>query len=161
MSVNYPVTSAIRFLRQKQVDFVPHLYSYTDKGGTAQTAKELNIDEHSVIKTLIMDTDTGKPIIVLMHGDLEVSTKELARKIGYKTIITCPADKAHKFTGYQFGGTSPFGTIRPMPVYAEESIFVLPQIYINGGKQGFILEMKSEHLLKCFPIVYVNVGINK
>jgi Cys-tRNA(Pro) deacylase len=161
MSINYPVTSAIRFLRQKQVEFLPYLYAYAEKGGTAQTAKELGVDEHSVIKTLVMDTDTGKPVIVLMHGDLEVSTKELARKIGTKTTITCPADKAHKFTGYLFGGTSPFGTLRPMPVYAEESIFSLQKIYINGGKQGFILEMNPADLLKCFQIVYVNVGIKK
>ncbi len=146
-------------LRANKIDFEAHIYDYSDKGGTKQTADELNVDEHAVIKTLIMDIDDGKTIVVLMHGDKEVSTKELGRTIGSKTVVPCDAAKAQKQTGYQFGGTSPFGTKKEMPVYAEESIFDLDKIYINGGKRGFIIDISPEALEAVFEIGRVSAAV--
>ncbi|MDA3843852.1 MAG: Cys-tRNA(Pro) deacylase [Candidatus Kapabacteria bacterium] len=154
-----PVTPAIRVLRGKKIDFEAHIYDYNEKGGTKQTADELKVDEHAVIKTLIMDIDGGKTIVVLMHGDKEVSTKELGRIIGSKTVVPCDAAKAQKQTGYQFGGTSPFGTKKEMPVYAEESIFALEKIYINGGKRGFIVEISPQALEVVFEIGKVAAAV--
>ncbi|MCK5743049.1 MAG: Cys-tRNA(Pro) deacylase [Chlorobi bacterium] len=154
-----PVTPAIRVLRAKKIDFEAHIYDYNEKGGTKQTADELNVDEHAVIKTLIMDIDDGKTIVVLMHGDKEVSTKELGRIIGSKTVVPCDAAKAQKQTGYQFGGTSPFGTKKEMPVYSEESIFALDKIYINGGKRGFIVEISPQALEEVFEIRKVSAAV--
>ena len=134
-----PVTAAVRMLRAEKVDFSDHPYSYEDKGGTAVSSRELGVDEHAVIKTLVMEDDCRKPLIVLMHGDLQVSTKELARVIGVKTVSPCSADTAQKQSGYLVGGTSPFGTRREMPVYVEESILSLPLILINGGRRGFLV----------------------
>jgi Cys-tRNA(Pro) deacylase len=160
MSKNdYPVTPAIRFLRQKEVPFDTYEYEYIDKGGTRQTAEELNVSEHNVIKTLVMEAD-GTPIIVLMHGDCEVSTKELARIIGVKKVEPAKLENATKYTGYIFGGTSPFGTKRQMKTYIEESIMTLDKIYINGGKRGFILGISPEYL-KLLDYELVNVAIKK
>jgi Cys-tRNA(Pro) deacylase len=136
---DYPVTPAIRVLREKKIDFTPHLYAYEEKGGTRVSAQALQVPEHQVIKTLVMMTDERKVLLVLMHGDKEVSTKELARTLGVKRIEPCDEQTAQRQTGYQFGGTSPFGTRNPLPVYAEETIFELPRIYINGGKRGFLV----------------------
>lgn len=149
---DYPVTPAIRFLREKKAEFVPHLYDYVEKGGTGESAKQLGVDEHAVVKTLIFETNEKKPLIVLMHGDRHVSAKNLARHIGVKSVE--PADAAHasKWTGYQFGGTSPFGTKLSMPVYVEKTIFDLDRIYINGGKRGFLVEIDAS-LLRC--VLYV------
>ncbi|MDR0926835.1 MAG: Cys-tRNA(Pro) deacylase [Ignavibacteria bacterium] len=158
--INYPVTPAIRYLNEKNIIYKCHQYNYEDKGGTSQTATELNVDEHSVIKTIVVDAD-GQEVIVLMHGDLEVSTKELARIIGAKKAEPATADKATKATGYQFGGTSPFGTKKQIPTYIEQTLLELPTIYINGGKRGFILEMAMEELQKAVSLVPVNVGIKK
>lgn len=141
---DYPITTAVRELREKKVSFVPHLYNYVEHGGTKVSAESLGVPEHSVIKTIVMsagsfgETDEKNPLLVLMHGDLEVSTKQLARTLGVKHVELCTADVAQRHTGYQFGGTSPFGTRKKLPVIAEKTIFDLPKIYINGGKRGFL-----------------------
>lgn len=135
----YPVTPAIRVLRQHKVDFSHHPYDYEEHGGTAVSSRELGVDEHCVIKTLIMEDETKRPLIVLMHGDREVSTKNLARLIGVKTISPCTPEMASKHSGYLVGGTSPFGTRKAMPVYLQASILDLPKIYINGGKRGYLV----------------------
>lgn len=157
--IEYPVTTAIRQLRVQKIDFVPYVYEYEEKGGTAQTAKELNVDEHSVIKTIVMENEQGKPLIVLMHGDCEISTKELARELSIKKVQPCDAAKATKATGYMFGGTSPFGTKTRMPVYVESTIMDLEKIYINGGKRGFIIELEPKDIEKALDISLVNVAI--
>lgn len=135
----YPVTPAIRVLRQHKVDFSHHPYDYEEHGGTAVSSRELGVDEHCVIKTLIMEDETKRPLIVLMHGNREVSTKNLARLIGVKTISPCTPEMASKHSGYLVGGTSPFGTRKAMPVYLQASILDLPKIYINGGKRGYLV----------------------
>jgi len=131
-----PVTAAVRQLRAEKVAFSDHLYTYEDKGGTAASSRELGLDEHAVIKTLVMEDERSRPLIVLMHGDLQVSTKELARLIGVKQVSPCSAEVAQKQSGYQFGGTSPFGTRQQMPVYMEASIAALAKIYINAASVG-------------------------
>lgn len=134
-----PVTQAVRVLRAAKVIFTPHLYDYLERGGTAHSAASLGVEEHAVIKTIVFEDETKQPLICLQHGDREVSTKNLARIRGCKTITPCAPDTAHRHTGYMVGGTSPFGTRKPLPVYAERSIFDLPRIYINGGKRGFLV----------------------
>lgn len=134
-----PVTSAVRFLRQQKVDFSHHLYEYEEKGGTAVSARELGVDEHQVVKTLVMEDERKQPLLVLMHGDRQVSTKELARQLGVVRVTPCAPDVAEKHTGYLVGGTSPFGTRKPLPVYVEASVLELERIYINGGKRGYLV----------------------
>jgi Cys-tRNA(Pro) deacylase len=158
MTVDFPITSAIRFLREKKIDFTPHLYDYVDKGGTRESAKQLGVDEHAVIKTLVFETNEKKPLIVLMHGDREVSTKNLARHLRVKSVEPAEADRAAKWTGYMFGGTSPFGTRVKMPVYVERTIFDLDKILINGGKRGFLVEIDPADL-KVLDFGEVEVGI--
>jgi Cys-tRNA(Pro) deacylase len=143
-----PVTQAVRVLRAAGVPFQGHIYTYVDGGGTAQVASSLGVDEHRVVKTLIMEDERRNPLIVLMHGDRQVSTQALARAIGAKRIIPCDPKVADKHSGYQVGGTSPFGTRRPMPVYCEAGIAALPQIYINGGKRGYILSLATADALR-------------
>ena len=135
----YPVTPAIRVLRQNKVEFTHHPYDYEEHGGTAVSSRELGVDEHCVIKTLIMEDEAKRPLVVLMHGDREVSTKNLARLIGVKTITPCSPDVANRHSGYMVGGTSPFGSKKTMPVYVQASILDLPKIYINGGKRGYLV----------------------
>lgn len=159
MSVEYPVTPAVRFLREKKVEFVPHLYEYVEKGGTRESAKQLGVDEHSVVKTLVFETNENKPMIVLMHGDREVSTKNLARHLGVKSVEPAAAAKASKVTGYQFGGTSPFGTKIKLPVYVESTIFELERIYINGGKRGFLVEIDPTLLGELLYVEKVSVSV--
>ncbi|MDD4588717.1 MAG: Cys-tRNA(Pro) deacylase [Heliobacteriaceae bacterium] len=154
-----PVTPAIRFLQSKKVDFTHHLYAYEDKGGTAVSARELGVDEHSVIKTLIMVDENKHGLIVLMHGDREVSTKNLARLIGVKTISPCTPEVASKHSGYLVGGTSPFGTRKAMPVYMEETILDLAKIYINGGKRGYLIGIDPREVLRLLRPNMVRVGI--
>lgn len=154
-----PVTPAIRQLRKEKVDFTPHLYPYEEKGGTAASAREFGVDEHSVIKTLVMEDETKTPLIVLMHGDREVSTKQLARAIGVKTVSPCAPEVANRHSGYQVGGTSPFGTRKAMPVYMEETIAELPLIYINGGSRGFLVAIAPRDLARVLDPVPVRVGI--
>ncbi len=153
------MTTAIRFLKSKKIDFVPYEYEYLEKGGTKQTADELQVDEHSVVKTLVFESENS-PFIVLMHGDREVSTKEMARHLGVKKVEPAKIEDAFKYTGYMFGGTSPFGTKRAMKVYIEEGIMALEKIYINGGKRGFIIEIKPDSL-KLLDYEIVSVAIPK
>jgi Cys-tRNA(Pro) deacylase len=136
-----PVTPAVRLLRQQGVSFTPRLYTYEERGGTAVSARELGVDEHSIIKTLIMEDEGKRAFIVLMHGDRQVSTRELARQMGVKSVAPCTPSTADRHSGYQVGGTSPFATRWEMPVYMEKSILDLPMIYLNAGKKGFLLEM--------------------
>ena len=154
-----PVTSAVRYLREQRVDFTPHLYDYVEKGGTAESARQLGIDEHAVVKTLVFETNENKPLIVLMHGDLQVSTKRLARHISVKAVEPASPERAAKFTGYQFGGTSPFGLKTQIPIYAEQTIFDLERIYINGGKRGFLVQLDPNTMDRVLEIERVNVGI--
>ncbi len=156
---DYPITTAIRMLREKGIPFEPHLYTYEEHGGTRASAIELNVPEHSVVKTLVLQTDERKPLIVLMHGDYEVSTKQLARILGVKRVEPCDAATAQRHTGYLFGGTSPFGTRTALPVYVEKSILELPRIYINGGKRGFLVEINPAELKKAFHITEVEVAV--
>jgi len=157
--MNYPVTPAVRFLREKKVDFVPRLYDYVEKGGMGESAKQLGVDEHAVVKTLIFETNEKKPLIVLMHGDRQASAKNLARHIGVKSVEPADAARASKWTGYQFGGTSPFGTRTAMSVYVEQTIFDLDKIYINGGKRGFLVEIDPRVLKLVLKVEEVVVGI--
>ena len=146
-------------LREKKVDFQPHIYNYVEKGGTKHSAEELGVDEHAVIKTLVMETDQRKPLIILMHGDREVSTKNLARQLGVKTVTPSKPEVAQKHTGYLVGGTSPFGTRTQIPVYAEQTIFELPLIFINGGKRGFLVSISPQVLRDVLEAKEVNVAI--
>ena len=159
MSVDFPVTPAVRFLREKKVEFVPRLYDYVEKGGTRESARQLGVDEHAVVKTLVLETNEKKPLIVLMHGDREVSTKNLARLLGVKSVAPATPEKASKLTGYLVGGTSPFGTRTKMPVYVEKSILSLERVYINGGKRGFLVEIDPEVLKETLDAKEVEVGI--
>jgi Cys-tRNA(Pro) deacylase len=156
---NFPSTPAVRLLKQHKVDFTGHLYRYEEHGGTAVCARELQVPEHCVVKTLIMEDDAGKPLAVLMHGDLEVSTKALARAIGAKTVAICKPEVANRHSGYQVGGTSPFGTRKAMPVYVERGILELERIYINGGSRGFLVELAPAALVRVLNPVPVEVGL--
>ena len=155
----FPVTAAIRLLKQAKAEFTPHLYNYEERGGTTVSARELGVDEHQVIKTLVMEDDQRKPLIILMHGDQEVSTKKLARSVGVKTISPCNPEAALKHTGYQVGGTSPFATRKAMPVYIEKTITTLPRIYINGGKRGFLVSLTPQSVIDLLQPTLVEVGI--
>lgn len=146
-------------LREQHVDFAPHLYSYEEHGGTRLSAEALGVTEHAVIKTLVMETEQKEPLLVLMHGDREVSTKALARAIGVKQIVPCNPGTAQKHTGYMVGGTSPFGTRKALPVYAEQTIFDLPLIYINGGKRGFLVAIEPAELKRVLSVTPVSVAI--
>jgi Cys-tRNA(Pro) deacylase len=155
-----PVTPAIRLLRQQRVPFTGHCYAYEDHGGTAVCARELQVDEHAVIKTLIMEDNHRRPLIVLMHGDREVSTKKLARLLSVKHVAPCDPRTADRHSGYQVGGTSPLGTRKTMPVYMEESILAQPIIYINGGRRGFLLAMAPADLVRVLRPTLVQAGRN-
>ena len=143
-SENAPETPATKFLRQHRIAHSNHLYDYEEHGGTRVSSRELNVDEHAVIKTLVMEDEAAKPLIVLMHGDCKVSTKNLARQIGAKSVEPCTPEVAQRHSGYLVGGTSPFGTRREMPVYIEESILQLPRIAINGGRRGFLVQIDPQ-----------------
>jgi Cys-tRNA(Pro) deacylase len=158
MAIDFPVTPAVRYLREKGIEFVPHLYEYVEKGGTRESAKQLGIDEHTIVKTLVFETSEKKSLIVLMHGDREVSTKNLARNLGVKSVEPASPDRVTKLTGYQVGGTSPFGTRTRLPVYAERTIFDLDRVYINGGKRGFLVEIDPA-VLRSIDAGEVEVGI--
>ena len=156
-----PVTPAIRVLRENGAAFTHHIYRYEDRGGTRVSARELGVDEHAVVKTLIMEDDKGSPMIVLMHGDLEVSTKKLARFIGVRSIEPCKPGVASRHSGYLVGGTSPFGTRRPMPVYMEKTILDLPKIYVNGGHRGYLVGMHPLDVERILKPQLVDVGITE
>ena len=155
----HPVTPAVRVLREHGVEFTEHPYKYADKGGTATFAIESGVDEHMVVKTLIMEDDTRKPLIVLMHGDRQVSTKELARILSVKRIEPCPPEAAQRNSGYMVGGTSPFGTKKIMPVYMEETILDLPTIYINGGRRGYLVGIDPKEVVRVLKPALVHVAI--
>ncbi|XOB66087.1 Cys-tRNA(Pro) deacylase [Deferribacteres bacterium DY0037] len=157
----FPVTPAIRELRRYKVEFTPQLYDYVEKGGAKHSAEVLGADPHAVIKTIILQNEKSEPCVVLMHGDKDISTKNLAREIGVKTLEPCTPEIANKNTGYLVGGTSPFGTRKQMPVYMEKTISELETIYINGGKRGFLVSMKSSDLVRVLKPVFVSVAIDK
>jgi Cys-tRNA(Pro) deacylase len=159
MSTDYPVTMAIRVLRQQGVEFTPHLYKWEPHGGTSASAQHLGVDEHRVIKTLIFEDEAKKPLCILMHGDREVSAKNLARQIGVKSVAPCAPAVADRHSGYQVGGTSPFGLKRAMPVYCEESIGGLPRIFINGGVRGFLVGMDPRDLARVLAPTWVTVAL--
>ena len=156
-----PVTAAIRELRAHKVEFTDHLYDYEEKGGTAVSARELGVSEHAVVKTLVMEDEDRNPLVVLMHGDLKVSIRELARIIGVKTIAPCNPDNANRHSGYMVGGTSPFGTRKKMPVYMEETILGLPKIYINGGKRGYLVGVAPSEVVRVLGAKMVKVAIKE
>lgn len=161
MKEKAPVTPAVRQLRAAGVSFTDHLYEYEEKGGTAVSAASLDVDEHSVVKTLIMEDDAKQPLVVLMHGDKQVSTKELARVLKVKTISPCSPETANRHTGYLVGGTSPFGTRRSMPVYMERTILDLPRIYINGGKRGYLVGIEPAAVVRLLEPTLVSVATDK
>ncbi len=156
----HPVTMAVRALRSANVAFTPHLYAWQPHGGTAASSEALGVDEHAVIKTLIFEDDRRKPLCVLMHGDREVSAKNLARTIGCKTVAPCTPEVADRHSGYQVGGTSPFGLRHPMPVYMEQSILELPKIFINGGARGFLVEIDPHEAQRVLAPTLVTVAID-
>lgn len=139
-------TLATAFLRRHNVAFTEHLYDYVEHGGTAESSKQLGVDEHHVVKTLVMQDQDSRPLLVLMHGDRKVSLKNLARQIGAKSVQPCTPETAQRHTGYQVGGTSPFGTRKELPVYVELSVLSLPKIYINGGRRGFLVGIDPQVL---------------
>ena len=154
-SAHVSETPATQLLRAHRVEFTEHPYEYQEHGGTAHSAASLGLEEHSVVKTLVMQDQDAKPLIVLMHGDRKVSTKNLARQIGAKSVEPCKPDVANRHSGYLIGGTSPFGTRRAMPVYIEQSILELPRIAINGGRRGFLVQIDPRvclDLLKARPV---------
>ena len=146
-----PITSGVRFLRSHKIAFTAHLYDWEEHGGTAHSAASLGVDEHQVIKTLVLETELRKPLIVLMHGDREVSTKNLARFLGCKSVQPCSPQNVTRYTGYQVGGCSPFGTRQSLPIYAESTILELPRLFINGGKRGFLVEIAPAALAILSP----------
>lgn len=152
-------TPATQFLRKHGVSFTEHPYDYEEHGGTSVSARELGVDEHAVVKTLIMEDEAAKPLVVLMHGDCKVSTKNLARQIGCKKVEPCKPEVANRHTGFLVGGTSPFGTRKQMPIYVEQTILDLPQIYINGGRRGFLVSIAPQELLRVLNARPVEVAL--
>ena len=154
-----PETPATRFLKSHKVPFSNHLYAYEEHGGTRVSARELNVPEHAVIKTLVFEGENGKPLLVLMHGDCKVSTRELARQIGCRKVEPCAPEVAHRHTGYLVGGTSPFGTRKALPVYLEKTILDLPLIYINGGRRGFLVGIHPHDILRTLKPMTVEAAL--
>ena len=154
-----PATPAVLALRRAGVAFTPHFYDYEDRGGTAVSSRELGVSEHEVVKTLVMEDERASALIVLMHGDMKVSTKALARVLGVKRIEPCRPDVAQRHSGYQVGGTSPFGTRKRVPVYVERSILALPRVYINGGSRGFLVALDPAAITAVLGAVPVSVAI--
>ena len=154
-----PSTAATRLLREKGVPYTEHLYRYEEKGGTAVSSRELGVEEHAVVKTLVMEDDQGEPVVVLMHGDREVSTRALARQLGRRSVQICKPEAANRHSGYQVGGTSPFGTRRRMTVCVERGVLDLPRIYVNGGSRGFLVGIEPQNLVRLLEPTVVEVGI--
>jgi len=152
------VTQAERVLRAHGVAYTEHPYRYEEKGGTAVSARELGVDEHTIVKTLIMEDDARSPIVVLMHGDRQVSTKSLARQIGARSVQPCAPEIADKHSGYQVGGTSAFGTKRTMPVYIERTILDLPRVHLNGGRRGFLIALDPKEIVRVLGAKPVDVA---
>jgi Cys-tRNA(Pro) deacylase len=154
----FPVTMAIRALRAGKVAFEPHLYPWQPHGGTKASSEALGVDEHAVVKTLIFEDDRKQPLCILMHGDREVSAKQLARVIGARTVAPCAPEVADRHSGYQVGGTSPFGLKRAMPIYIERTILELPLIYINGGARGFLVSLDPKEAARVLAPTTVDVA---
>lgn len=157
--IDFPITAAVRALRGHKVEFEPHVFDYVEKGGTKHSSQVLRVDEHSIIKTLVFETIESKPLIVLQHGNMQVSTKELARHLNVKSVSTVTPEKASRLTGYLVGGTSPFGLKTQMPIYAEATIFDLQRIFINGGKRGFLVAISPIILRNVLLVNEVAVGV--
>jgi Cys-tRNA(Pro) deacylase len=154
-----PATAAIRLLKQHKIKFIPRSYKYEERGGTRASARELQIDEHLIIKTLVMEDEQQRPLIVLMHGDCEVSLKHLARQLKVKKITPCTVNRADSLTGYQTGGISPLGTRQTLPIYMEETIGHLEKLIINGGKRGLLVELSAKDLIDILNPTTVSVAI--
>jgi Cys-tRNA(Pro) deacylase len=154
-----PSTPATRLLRERGVAYTEHPYRYEEKGGTRVSSRELGVDEHAVVKTLVMEDEAGQPLVVLMHGDREVSTKALARQIGRRAVQICKPEVANRHSGYQVGGTSPFGTRKVMPIYVERSILGLEKVYVNGGSRGFLVGLAPRDLAAILSPTPVDVAI--
>ncbi len=157
-AAQFPETPATAFLSAHRIAHSNHLYEYEEHGGTAVSARELNVAEHHVVKTLVMEDESGKPMIVLMHGDRKVNTKELARQAGVKKIVPCTAETALRHTGFMVGGTSPFGTKKPLPVFIEKSILDLPLVYINGGSRGYLVGVHPHDIVHALVPKIVDVA---
>jgi Cys-tRNA(Pro) deacylase len=155
-----PATQAIRVLREQGVAFETHVYDYVEKGGTAASSSALGVDEHAVVKTLIMENEQREPLIVLMHGDKQVSTRALARTLGARSIQPCKPEVADKHSGYQVGGTSPFGTKRAMPMYLERSVLALERIWVNGGRRGLLVSLAPSELVRVLAPTLVDVAVD-
>jgi Cys-tRNA(Pro) deacylase len=153
------MTPATAFLQAHGIGFTEHSYDYVEHGGTAVSAESLGVPEHEVVKTLVMQDERALPLLVLMHGDRKVSTKNLARQAGRKSIEPCRPEVAQRHTGYQVGGTSPFGTRKPLPIYMEKSIAALPAIYINGGRRGLLVRIKTQELVSALKPQLVDVAL--
>lgn len=153
-----PTTRAVLVLRDAGLEFGEHLYRYEERGGTKVSSRELGVDEHAVIKTLVMQDERSRPLIVLMHGDMSVATKKLAKQLERERVVPCHPEVAERHTGYQVGGTSPFGTRREMPIYAENSIFDLPRVYLNGGRRGFLVSLDPMDLYELLKPELVEVA---
>jgi Cys-tRNA(Pro) deacylase len=152
-------TPATTFLDKQGVRYTEHFYEYVEHGGTSVSSSALGVPEHEVVKTLVMETESGNPLIVLMHGDRKVSTKELARVAGVKRIFPCKPEVAQRHSGFLVGGTSPFGTRKPMPIYLQKTVLDLPRIYINGGRRGYLLGMPPTELTRVLSPVLVDVAL--
>jgi Cys-tRNA(Pro) deacylase len=152
-------TPATALLRKHRVAFTAHPYDYVDHGGTAESARQLGLDEHAVVKTLVMQDEAARPLVVLMHGDRKVSTKNLARQAGCKSISPCDPEVAQRHSGYLVGGTSPFGTRKRMPVYVERSVLALPRLWINGGRRGFLVGIEPAVLTDLLGAVPVDCAL--
>ena len=159
MSKRVSETPATAFLKKEGVAYTEHVYEYVEHGGTRVSAAALGVDEHAVVKTLVMEDEAKRPLIVLMHGDREVSTKNLARQIGVKRVEPCGPEVAQRHSGYQVGGTSPFGTRKALPIYVEKTILELPKIYINGGRRGFLVGIDPNALARVLKTTLVEVGL--
>jgi Cys-tRNA(Pro) deacylase len=159
--VKHTGTPATTFLAQHGVRYTEHFYDYVEHGGTTVSSTSLGVPEHEVVKTLVMETDKGDPLIVLMHGDRKVSTKELARAAGAKRVFPCKPEAAQRHSGYLVGGTSPFGTRKAMPVFLERSVLELPRIYINGGRRGYLVGIEPSELTRVLAPKLVDVALEE
>lgn len=154
-------TPATQKLKKFRIPYTEHLYQYVEHGGAMESARQLGVDPHHVAKTLIMEDEQAKPLIVIMHGDCEVSTKNLARQIGVKKVSPCKPEVAQRHSGYMVGGTSPFGTRKNMPVWVEAGLLELPTIYLNGGRRGYLVGLAPQALVDCLKAGTVNVALEK
>jgi len=158
VSAKYPITLAVRALRQHGIEFEPFLYPWEPRGGTRASSRELGVPEHEVVKTLIFEDERKQPLCILMHGDREVSAKALARFLKTKSVAPCTPEVADRHSGYQVGGTSPFGLKRAMPIYVERSVLALPRIYINGGARGFLVAIDPQALERVLGAIAVDAA---